>query len=118
MLWLGVALLGALGALARFHLDAQVERRAAGAFPLGTLAVNGSGCLALGLLTGSHVTGDAALLAGSATLGAYTTFSTWMYETHRLAEEGELRAAAANVVVSLVLGASLAALGWALGAAL
>ena len=58
----------------------------------------------LGLFAGLALQGDALLLAGTAMLGSYTTFSTWMLETHRLAEDGAARAARANVVVSLALG--------------
>jgi fluoride exporter len=57
------------------------------------------------------------LLTGAATLGSYTTFSTWMLESHRLAEDGELGLAAANLVVSLLAGVAAAAAGWALGSA-
>ena len=68
--WLGVALLGGCGALARFLLDGAVQRRAGGTFPVGTFAVNGLGCLCLGLLTGLGVTGTALALAGTATTAA------------------------------------------------
>jgi CrcB protein len=115
--WLGVALLGGAGALARFLLDGLIGSRA-GLFPLGTLAINASGSLLLGLLTGLALTGAALLLAGTATLGAYTTFSTWMLETHRLGEQAEIRVGALNVLLSLAIGVGAAALGHALGAQL
>ena len=57
----------------------------------------------------------AALLGGTAAVGSYTTFSTWMFETERLAEERQRASAAANVVVSLVLGVAAAALGRLIG---
>lgn len=116
LLWTGVALLGGLGALLRFLLDGAIAARAGRDFPFGTLAVNLSGTVLLGFLTGLAVPANVALLAGTATLGSYTTFSTWMLETHRLTEEGELGNAAANIVVSLVLGVAAAALGRAVGA--
>jgi CrcB protein len=97
-------------------LDGWIARRARTPFPLGTLAVNLSGSLVLGLLTGFALTGDALLLAGTATLGSYTTFSTWMLETHRLTEEAQLPLALANVLLSLLLGVGAAALGRLLGA--
>jgi CrcB protein len=118
LVWLGVAALGGVGALARFGLDGLVQRRAGGEFPLGTLVVNLVGSFCLGLLTGLDVTGDALLLAGTAVLGSFTTFSTWMLETERLAEDGEGRLALANVAVSLAAGVAAAAAGWAIGAAL
>ncbi|MBX5474708.1 MAG: fluoride efflux transporter CrcB [Thermoleophilia bacterium] len=118
LVWLGVALLGGIGALFRYRLDGFVQRRVGGEFPLGTLAVNLLGAFCLGVLTGLSVVGDALLLAGTATLGSFTTFSTWMLETERLAEEGEERLAGANVAVSFGGGLLAAILGWLLGAAL
>jgi CrcB protein len=114
--WAGVVVLGGLGAIGRFLLDAIISGRAGSDFPFGTLAVNLSGAFLLGLLTGIALEGDALVLAGAATLGSYTTFSTWMLETHRLAEDGELALAAANAVLSLAVGVGAAALGRALGA--
>jgi CrcB protein len=111
LLWLGVGVLGGLGAIVRFTVDGLVAPRAPGRFPFGTLVVNLSGAALLGLLAGLALSGDALLLAGTAVLGSYTTFSTWMFETHRLGEDGEGRAAIANVVLSLVLGVAAVALG-------
>jgi fluoride exporter len=115
LLWCGVAMLGAAGALARFLLDTVVASRAGGDFPFGTLAVNGSGALVLGLLAGIALEGDAYLLAGTATVGAYTTFSTWMLETHRLGEEGEPALLFANIVISAGVGLGAALLGRIIG---
>lgn len=109
--WLGVALIGGAGALARFLIDAVISMRSSTALPLGTLAVNLSGSLALGAITGAALTGTALTLAGTAAVGSYTTFSTWMLETQRLAEEGNRKAAWLNVALSLVLGLGAAALG-------
>ncbi|MDX6727218.1 MAG: fluoride exporter [Baekduia sp.] len=114
----GVGLLGGVGAVGRFLLDATVARRVGRAFPFGTLAVNLSGTLVLGVLTGAALSGDAYRLWGIGLVGAYTTFSTWALESHRLAEEGEGRLGALNVAVSLVLGVLVAWLGRELGAAL
>jgi CrcB protein len=109
--WIGVALLGGAGAVTRFVLDAVISARWEGDLPLGTLAVNLSGAFGLGLVTGLGLAGNPLLLAGAATLGAYTTFSTWMLETHRLAEDREHRIAAANVALSLAAGIGAVALG-------
>ena len=87
-------------------------------FPLGTLAVNVSGAVILGVITGLALGHDQALLAGTAAVGSYTTFSTWMLETQRLTEERQHRTAAANVIASLALGIAGAWLGHALGARL
>ena len=104
-LWAGVLVIGGVGSVARFMVDRAVARRASGAFPIGTLTVNISGALLLGLVTGLTLSHGVALLAGTALLGAYTTFSTWMLETQRLAEERRIAPAVLNIVLSLVLAA-------------
>jgi CrcB protein len=116
--WIGVAILGSLGSLARFLLDGAVSARRSPSFPYGTLAVNGSGALILGLLTGLALSGEAFTLAGSATIGSYTTFSTWMLETHRLGEDGQLLAGLLNVLMSVAVGLAAALLGRTIGGAL
>jgi CrcB protein len=112
---LGVALLGGLGAVARFTLDGSVSFSS---FPLGTLAVNLSGAFLLGLLVGATTDEDVLRLAGTGFLGAYTTFSTWMLETHRLGEDGRGRPSLANVGASLALGILCAWVGRLVGGAL
>jgi fluoride exporter len=114
----GVAALGALGAVARFLLDGAVSARAGRGFPLGTLVVNLTGAFALGLLVGLATSADSMRLLGTGFLGGYTTFSTWMFESQRLAEDGDGRGAAVNIAVSLVAGVALAWLGRKLGGAL
>jgi CrcB protein len=113
--WVGVALLGGCGALARFGLTLLVADRLHPHLPLGTLAVNVSGAFLLGLLAGSSLDGDGRLLLGAGALGSYTTFSTWMLETQRVGEAGRLRLALTNVLLSIVLGLGAAALGRLLG---
>jgi CrcB protein len=116
--WLGVALLGGVGAGARFLVVALVSSRTGGNLPLGVLAVNASGSLLLGLLIGLAASGTLLVLAGTATLGSYTTFSTWMLETQRLAEGSRSRAAVANVLGSLALGVAAVLIGRKIGAQL
>lgn len=113
--WVGIALLGGCGALARFGLTLFVADRLRPHLPLGTLAVNVSGAFLLGLLAGTSLGGDGRLLLGAGLLGSYTTFSTWMVETQRLGEAGKRRAAVANIVLSIVLGLGAVALGRVLG---
>jgi CrcB protein len=119
---LGIALalgvLGGLGAIARFLLDGAVSLRLGRQFPFGTLVVNVLGAFALGVLVGEAVQGDAYSLGGTGVLGAFTTFSTWALESHRLAEDGQLRLGALNFVVSLALGLAAAWAGRRIGAAL
>ena len=110
-IWAGVLVIGGLGSVARFIVDRAVARRAARSFPFGTLTVNITGAVLLGFVTGLALSHHAALLAGTAFLGAYTTFSTWMLETQRLTEERQVRLAVTNVVVSVILGIAAAAAG-------
>lgn len=116
LVWAGVAVLGGFGALLRFGVDGMVsERVTSSEFPWGTFAVNISGSFVLGLLAGLALHGDALLLAGTAALGSYTTFSTWMLEAHRLGEDGVLRLALLNIALSLAVGVGAAELGRLIG---
>jgi fluoride exporter len=115
---IGVAALGGVGAVARFGLDGRVGERFASAFPYGTLGVNILGSFIIGLLVGAGLRGSAELLLETGLIGAFTTFSTWMFESHRLAEDGQLRLGALNIVFSLALGILAAWTGRQLGAAL
>lgn len=118
--WIGVPLLGGLGAVARVVLASAVDsfRSRGSRMPLGTFAVNVSGSVLLGLLAGLALSDDARLLAGTALLGGYTTFSTWMVDSARLRTTGHAQVAALNVAGSLTAGLAALALGHALGAAL
>ncbi len=115
LVWLGVAVIGGAGAVLRFLVDGAVSRRFSSSFPLGTFTVNVAGALLLGFLTGLALGDDAALLAGTAAVGSFTTFSTWMLETHRLAEDRAPASAGLNVVAGLAAGVAAAALGEWLG---
>ena len=116
VLWAAVVLIGGAGSVLRFLADGAVTGAAGRDFPLGTLAVNVSGAVILGLLTGLALGRDEALLAGTAAVGSYTTFSTWMLETQRLTEERQHGKAAVNVVFSLAAGVAAAAAGRLIGA--
>jgi fluoride exporter len=113
--WIAVVFVGGFGAIARFWLDALVSQLAGRQFPTGTMLINLTGAFALGVLTGLGVTGDLLLIAGTATIGTYTTFSTWMLETYRLAEDAEPRPAVMNALVSLAFGFGAALLGRTIG---
>lgn len=111
-----------VGALARYGLAGAVQRRTAGTRPWGTAAVNVTGAVLLGLLTGLHASGqveaDAFTIAGAGFFGGFTTFSTWMVESIRLGEQGAaagLVAVAANVVGLLAAGLAGAAMGMQVG---
>jgi len=113
LLWTAVVLIGGAGSVLRFLADGTVQ--GGRDYPLGTLAVNVSGAVILGLLTGLALGHDEALLAGTAAVGSYTTFSTWMLETQRLTEERQHGKAAFNVAASLAAGVAAAALGRLIG---
>lgn len=116
LVWVGVVLIGGAGSVLRFLVDGAISARTGRAFPFGTLGVNLSGAVLLGFVTGLALNHDGALLAGTAAIGSYTTFSTWMLETERLGEEREVADLWANVLVSLVVGVAAAALGRLVGA--
>ena len=118
VVWTGVMLLGGAGAVLRFLTDRSVSKRVSLPFPLGTLVVNLTGALLLGFFAGLAFSPHLALLAGTAFVGSYTTFSTWMLETHRLGEERQIVSAFANIAVSVVLGVAAAWMGQRIGAAL
>ena len=82
------ALIGGAASVARYLVHGLFPVDVRAGFPLGTLAVNLSGSFVLGLLVGAGLDGDAYLLAGTAAVGSYTTFSTWMLDTERLARDG------------------------------
>ena len=118
VVWIGVVLIGGAGSVLRFVVDGAVASRRGRDFPYGTMVINLSGAMILGLITGLALGSDEALLAGTAAVGSYTTFSTWMFETERLTEEREVKSAVLNVVLSVVLGVAAAAVGKAIGARL
>ena len=116
---LSVALFGALGAVSRYGVDLLVERHTATVFPLGTFVINISGCVLAGLAVGGLVDRfhePSWLTVGAVTgfLGAYTTFSTFAYETHDLIRDGHIGAGAANVVASVAAGLAGVGIGLAL----
>lgn len=117
-LWVAVACLGGVFAIARFLLDSVISSRVAGEFPWGTFTVNVTGSFALGALVGASLTGTALLLAGTASVGSYTTFSTWMLESHRLGDDDDRRPLALYLTGSLAVGLAAAASGRILGRAL
>lgn len=105
MTWLLVAIGAAFGGPARYLLDSFVSSRVRSALPLGTLAVNVAGCALLGALFATSGDGSLTFAAlGTGFCGAFTTFSTFAWETFALAESRASRAAIANVGLSLLLG--------------
>ncbi len=115
MTWLLVVLGGMVGAPLRYLVDVRVTARLGTGFPFGTLAANATACLLLGLVAGLGLAADspAYVLLGTGVAGAMSTYSTFAFETVRLAEEGRARRAAAYSVVSVVVGLAALLLGLA-----
>lgn len=104
-----VALGGAAGALARYWLGGKINSYWPMPFPLGTFVVNVSGSFIIGFtmaLIGERIAVSPSwrLLIAVGFVGAYTTFSTYEYETLKLIEEGNVLSAALNIVLSVILG--------------
>ena len=120
MLWVGLG--GFLGANARYLLGLWVAGRVGTTFPYGTLVINVTGSFILGLIMGlldAHVLAPAVRLSlAIGFVGAYTTFSTFTYETLRLIENGSLLLATANVFGSVLLGMLAVVAGVVAGRAL
>lgn len=113
--WIAVGLLGGAAATARFLIDAAVSARTDHPFPLGILAVNLAGALALGLVAGVALEGEALVIVAGGLIGSFTTFSTWILDSHRLAEAGHAHLVWLNLGLSLLAGFAAVALGHWLG---
>ncbi|WP_333893244.1 fluoride efflux transporter CrcB [Mycolicibacterium gadium] len=115
-------LAGASGAVTRFLLDAWTKQRWQSSFPLGTVVINITGSLFLGVLAGMVLFHDQSsswqTVLGTGFCGGYTTFSTASFETVRLIQQRRRGLALLNALVSLVLSVAACALGlaavWAL----
>lgn len=121
MTLIGVGFAGSFGAIARYLVDAAVSDRVPGDFPWGTFAINVTGSFLLGVLSGlvlyQAMDDMPRIVIGTGFCGAYTTFSTFSYESVQLAERGERTMAALYVIASVVVGLCAAGAGLALAAA-
>lgn len=116
--FIALALAGGVGAAARFLLDGIVRARSHGAMPWGTILINVSGSLVLGLLAGlagGALPGELFAIAGAGFLGGYTTFSTASFETIGLLQDRRWTLAAANGLGTLVIATAAAGLGLWIG---
>lgn len=113
-----VMLGAAVGAPCRWWLDRFVQTRHDSVFPWGTFLINVLGSLLLGLVLGARVSHEMALLLGTGFCGGFTTFSTFGFETVRLAEDGSTTESLLNVSASLAAGLAAAFAGWYLASAL
>jgi CrcB protein len=115
-----IAIFGAAGAVSRYALDGWVSDMTHGQFPWGTFVVNLLGAFALGIVVALTterliLSSDWRVALGIGYLGSFTTFSTYTYETIKLAEDGVIGLALMNSVGMLALGLLAATLGLALG---
>lgn len=115
-----IVLGAAAGAPLRYFLGSRIQERTGGAFPWGTLLVNVSGCLLIGLILGiaearGSLAREARFLIVTGFLGSYTTFSAFGWETYSLARADDIARAAANVAASFVLGLAAVWAGTQLG---
>ncbi len=106
---------GAVGTLLRFSVDGAVMRAFRRPFPLGTMVVNLSAALLLGLVVGFAASGRTQTIVGTGLLGGYSTFSTWMLETRQLYADRQPGWAVANLVVSVAGGLLGIVVGRAIG---
>ena len=111
----GLVVAGAVGAPLRYIVDGFVLDRSGGTFPLGTAVINIAGSFLLGLLTGLALyhgfPTTSKIVLGSGFCGSFTTFSTFAFETVRLAEEGGRRDAVKNTLLNVGVGTVAAAIG-------
>lgn len=115
----GLMIAGAAGAVLRYLVDRYVQGKVASDFPYGTLVINVTGSLVLGFLTGSALhhglSATWVTVLGTGLIGAYTTFSTFTYDSFRLLGSDGLATALTNILVSVVAGLGAAVAGLALG---
>lgn len=115
MLTLAVALAAGGGAVTRYLVDQLVQRRTRRDFPYGTVLINITGSLLLGLVTGlalhHGLASTPTLVIGAGFAGGYTTLSTWAWETLALVEADDVMEAVVNVFGSFAAGLAAAALG-------
>ena len=106
-----VAIGAAIGAPLRYLIDRMVQSRHQSAFPWGTLTVNVIGSLLLGFLAGLPTDHALTALLGTGFCGALTTYSTFSFETLKLARSGERLLAGANAIGSVLAGLGAAYVG-------
>jgi fluoride exporter len=121
LLLLGVV--GAAGTLARYGLSIGVQRAHGGSFPMGTLVVNVLGCLLFGIVwplaeERLRISGEARLIILTGFMGAFTTFSTYAFETGQFLRESEWLLAAANILSNNIIGLAALLLGLTIGKAI
>jgi CrcB protein len=105
-------------AAARYLIDTVLTARTDHPFPHGILAINVGGALALGLVAGLALEGEALVIVAGGGIGSFTTFSTWILDSHRLADAGHSHLVWLNLGLSLLAGFAAVAFGNWLGGVL
>lgn len=122
MIVLYIAIGGAAGAVARYWVGGWVQDRAGLGIPVGTLVVNVVGCLLIGFclpwFEGLRISPEVRALVAVGMLGAFTTFSTYSFETVALIQNGALGRAAGYATGSVVVGIAAVYVGAAIAAGL
>lgn len=112
ILFVGIG--GALGSVTRYQLGKHIASKQKTSFPLGTFIVNISGAVLLGLVAGIGPARNASLLLADGFLGAYTTFSAFMYEGFSMFKGSKKKNAFAYIAITMVLGVAGFMVGFAL----
>lgn len=102
---------GIFGSIARYSLGKIISKSSSGGFPVGTFIINISGALLMGIITVLPHSKNTFLLLGDGFLGAYTTFSTFMYEGFNLYKDKKRK----NMIVYIVSSVMLGVIGFAVG---
>jgi fluoride exporter len=118
LLWIAAA--GALGTLARYGMGSLVQQASGGSFPMGTLAVNMTGCFLFGVFWSLAegrllISGETRIIILTGFMGAFTTFSSFMYETSAYMQDGQWAMAGVNLLAQNMSGIICMLLGIALG---
>ena len=117
--YLGIGVAGAVGAILRVLVGQIFGRINLQSFPLGTFLINITGSMFLGwfltYVDANHLSDTKRLVIGSGFVGAYTTFSTFMFETDKLSERGAIGMSSLYLVGSIVVGLAAVRMGILLG---
>ncbi len=106
---------GIFGGISRYQLGKFISQKSKTTFPIGTFIINITGAFLLGLLSSLDTGKNIYILLGDGFLGAYTTFSTFIYESFNLFQGNEKLNAFINILGSLIVGIIGFVIGFALG---